>query len=560
MLRIAQNPVTGRIGHYQPRSVTGEPPRVSRARSRSRPVTRLLKRRSRRGPLRSGRRRDQRGESWQDLSHDLRARVQSIAAAAAAGLEQDGGRAQRAALQDIAAVAAGLDLQLDSVLGEGIEAGEVFDPDHEVAHTCQQLQPLARRAHKRLILETHAEACISVRGNRAAFTRIVQNLITNAVRYAESDTVVVEMTLRRALTLTVRNVTHRLTRTDSRGLLTRRNRGSNARRTDAGATRGHGLGLAITHRLAEFSGGRMHIATRPGEFVGRVQLPVSILVRHTPAHHLHVRVQTPEPVLRAVLARQLRSAGMQVEIAARSPAAIHVLDVGTPRRLSLAELEELGDPPALRALCRALVQTGQRSRSVLLVDDNPLARARLLQLLGQLPSTDAVSVADAASARKLLDRRHFDHVIVDAHLGLDSGLELRDEIHKGSGRNRDAQVVVISAAPDATADVRTRPGSAAELARLLALESPDGGETEPAEHAELLPELIAELRGLHERIVAERQFGLDSDLHTLAGVARLWSLGGIADSLERARQQLGTDPDAAAASILQAISDARADG
>jgi two-component system, LytTR family, response regulator len=65
---------------------------------------------------------------------------------------------------------------------------------------------------------------------------------------------------------------------------------------------------------------------------------------------------------------------------------------------------------------------------ILLVDDEDLARARLLRMLGAIGHTDVTQVSNASQAMEAVKNTHFDVVFLDINMPQTSGIELGYEL------------------------------------------------------------------------------------------------------------------------------------
>ena len=65
---------------------------------------------------------------------------------------------------------------------------------------------------------------------------------------------------------------------------------------------------------------------------------------------------------------------------------------------------------------------------ILLVDDEDLAPARLLRMLGAIGHTDVTQVSNASQAMEAVKNTHFDVVFLDINMPQTSGIELGYEL------------------------------------------------------------------------------------------------------------------------------------
>jgi len=93
-----------------------------------------------------------------------------------------------------------------------------------------------------------------------------------------------------------------------------------------------------------------------------------------------------------------------------------------------------------------------QQRTVLVVDDEPSLRL-LCRVNLELEGYRVLEAATIAAARGLLAADSIDVVLLDVHVGTDSGLDILDEIE---GLGLPVRVVVLSGTSEISADVRTR--------------------------------------------------------------------------------------------------------
>ncbi|WP_298290254.1 LytTR family DNA-binding domain-containing protein [Thiomonas sp.] len=115
--------------------------------------------------------------------------------------------------------------------------------------------------------------------------------------------------------------------------------------------------------------------------------------------------------------------------------------------------------------------------NVLLIDDEPLARARLRRLLAELPETAQATVdeaADAAEAWTLLRAQRFDVLLLDIQMPGQSGMDLARRLAADPGMHHPAVVFVtaheehaLDAFGVAAVDYLTKPVRRDRLAQAL---------------------------------------------------------------------------------------------
>jgi two-component system sensor histidine kinase BaeS len=201
-----------------------------------------------------------------NISHDLRTPLAALRAAVEAlvdGVAPDPDRYLRAMQHDVEVLAdlvddlfllARLDAgRLDAEL-DAIELSELADA------TLEALAPVARRHSVQL--ELAAPAPVRVRASATALTRVMRNLVENAIHHAPSEsTVVVEVTNGDGAVVRVRDEGPGFEESFRARAFERFSRSDTARTRSTG---GAGLGLAIARGLIEAHGGTIWIEPNTG--------------------------------------------------------------------------------------------------------------------------------------------------------------------------------------------------------------------------------------------------------------------------------------------------------
>lgn len=494
---------------------------------------------------------------WRALVHDVRAGLQSIDAAARRGLDSASNEVRQAALQDVAGAAAALEWQLSDLLG-GIDTRsslEAFELDLWAAAALRGLAALAEQQRKRLLLDVLPGASALLTTDQTVLSRVLQNLVVNAIRYSDSDSILVELRADRGqIQLTVRNAAERLSREDWSSLMAPGERAANAETAGEQRARGSGLGITIANALAERLGGACMVEAFAGpdgrvEFQSWAKLPLPthpLPLAALPADHVAIIVDS-RPVERALLARQLRRLGWPVGTRQGENARLEIRDLnGTCTAAVSLHDPRLGDPPTLRAVIEALLGSGYTGKHLLLVDDNPVTLAGLAALAAPLGFASVRCARDRTTALRLAEETPFDHAVIDLRLGSGSGKALAEEL-----RPHLAHTVLVSA--DAGAEVQPRPRSSAELSALLggAATSAADGADRPATPWEALDDALgAIITHLGNGAGAD----LDLELHGLLGACEVWGLEPLVEQLKAAREALAQHPGEAVNALMVARS------
>ncbi len=218
------------------------------------------------------------------LLHDLRTPIRSIRGAAQGALESARSGAQvEEYLTQILSAASALDAMAGELLGAG--RAEVFTGEMLLCDLRALVAPLAQEKRQSLALDLSALSGRAFTGERAALCRILQNLLTNAVKYTQEGG---HIALYACLTdgepmravFTVED--------DGMGMkraFMGRMFDPLARAPESRGVEGSGLGLASVKRLVEALGGEIAVDSRWGagtRFTVCVPLPETPGALQTP--------------------------------------------------------------------------------------------------------------------------------------------------------------------------------------------------------------------------------------------------------------------------------------
>jgi protein-histidine pros-kinase len=219
-------------------------------------------------------------EEWTSvIAHDLRQPVAAIAfSAEALQLMAEGNEAPRAVESRVQHIADAT-RQLDRMISDLLDVSRLGAGRVTIEPVPVDIVTLLRRVVARLAgagdrpIELRIEDGVStVSADPGRLEQILENLISNAVKYGEPETPIVVDVERRAseVEIAVTNVGPGIPREQMPALFTRFYRAAAGR-----GTPGLGLGLYITKELVQAHGGRVWVESEPGaETTFRFTLPV----------------------------------------------------------------------------------------------------------------------------------------------------------------------------------------------------------------------------------------------------------------------------------------------
>lgn len=205
-----------------------------------------------------------------NMSHEMRTPMNSIIGFTGILLDGSPGPLtdeQRSQLEMISRAGGNLIRLIEDTLDFGeVEAGsleldsETFDACDVVMRIAEKNSSAARAKGLELITDCYPRA-IELTSDKRRFSQVVGNLIDNAVKFTESGSVSVGLEVEgEVLSVWVADTGPGLGADETERVFEPFWQHS---RADGGNVRGIGLGLALTHRLAELLGGSLEVESRP---------------------------------------------------------------------------------------------------------------------------------------------------------------------------------------------------------------------------------------------------------------------------------------------------------
>ena len=367
------------------------------------------------------------------IGHDLRTPIGAILSGAAELRGADAGSRQNAELiTDAGLMMKSLldDLLDHSRIGAGRMAIEVkdFDLRQMLAQTLQLWRAPAEAKGLKLRIEGAATMPRSVRGDVIRVRQVLNNLLSNAMKFTEAGTITLrvqgwlEEPASYALTFEIADTGPGMTLDQLNRLFTPFDQ------TAEGVTArygGSGLGLAISRNLVDLMGGRLTVRSTPGR---GSRFTVSLVLPRGEAVGPAVE---PVDQSRLDIARTLRPTPpvQPAPVATPEPVAAPIPEpVAAITMEAKAEAEDEADQP-LR---------------LLVVDDHDINR-RAVQLILQPLGCEITTAADGLIALERCEETVFDVIFMDVRMPELDGRETTRRLRAGHGPNALTPVVAVTA-------------------------------------------------------------------------------------------------------------------
>lgn len=402
------------------------------------------------------------------IGHDLRTPISAILTGAAElerGATDAAARSQAHLITDAGFM---MKAMLDDLLDHAkLDAGHmtVDQVDFNLRELLNQTTRLwrgpARAKGLKLRVEGAASIPASVRGDPMRVRQVLNNLISNAMKFTETGSITLRLNAwseepgGHAVLIAVEDTGPGMTVEQVARLFTPFDQ------TMAGVSAQHGgtgLGLAISRQLAELMGGRVTVRTRPGEGAS-FTLSLSLLQGQAVAAAPTALDQESRDAVARALSGRMNSAS------APAPAAQALKPAPRPEAAPAPAPEDLS-PEAIAARilgpAAAPVETAvttapppaplpdegeadeDRPMRVLVVDDHDINR-RAIQLILQPLGCDISTAADGMAALKICEQTAFDLIFMDVRMPELDGRETTRRIRAGDGPNAGVPIIAVTA-------------------------------------------------------------------------------------------------------------------
>ncbi|RIJ65365.1 response regulator [Brevundimonas sp. LPMIX5] len=349
----------------------------------------------------------------------LRAAAPSTAARQHIALIEDAGLMMKALLDDL------LDHARLNAGRMHVESNE-FDLRLMLAQTARLWQGQARAQGLQLRLEGARQTPRWVRGDAMRLRQVLNNLISNAMKFTEVGTVTLKVRSwmddegAYALLIDVADTGRGMSPGQLQRLFTPFDQ---TRDGVAARFGGSGLGLAISRDLIELMGGRLTVRSEPGcgsQFTVALSLPQGR--RDAAADDIR-----DEPITPLAASARLDPLAPPPGIAPAAPPS-----------------QPLPSPPAFEAAAFDDDAADARPLRVLVVDDHAINR-RAIQLILQAFDCEIVMAENGLAALQACEGQVFDVVFMDVRMPELDGRETTRRLRKGGGPNAGVPVIAVTA-------------------------------------------------------------------------------------------------------------------
>lgn len=363
------------------------------------------------------------------VGHDLRTPIGAIMSGAME-IERAADGAARSQARLIADAGLMMKALLDDLLDHAkLEAGRMtvdavdFDLRALTAQTLKLWQQPVRAKGLRLRVEGAAALPRAVRGDPMRLRQILNNLVSNAVKFTERGSVTLRLSAweedagHHAVVFEITDTGPGMTADQVARLFTPFDQTADGVQARHGGT---GLGLAISRELVGLMGGRLTVRSRPGEGAA-----FTVAVTFAPAVSDVLAPAAPDETGRRVVAQALR---------APPPAAAQV-----PAPAADADPAPISPEPVVEA-----AEDEGRAMKVLVVDDHDINR-RAVQLILAPLGVEVTTAEDGMAALRACEQGEFDMIFMDVRMPELDGRETTRRLRASGGLNAAVPVIAVTA-------------------------------------------------------------------------------------------------------------------
>ncbi|MBU2270132.1 MAG: response regulator [Alphaproteobacteria bacterium] len=371
------------------------------------------------------------------VGHDLRTPISAILTGSAElerGAADGSARAQARLISDAGYMMKAL---LDDLLDHAkLEAGHLtvetvdFNLRDLLNQTARLWRGPTRAKGLKLRVEGAAMAPAAVRGDPMRLRQVLNNLISNAVKFTAEGSITLRITAwpedtgGHALLIEVSDTGPGMSDTQLGRLFTPFDQTADGVSARHGGT---GLGLAISRQLAELMDGRLTARSAPGQ---GASFTLALRLEAGKAGS----AGTPEPD------REGRNAVARALSTATRPSA----QAGPPAPSRTREAVPQAQPTPSAPTTEVVSEEEDRPMRVLVVDDHDINR-RAIQLILQPLGCDIATAADGMAALKICETSSFDLIFMDVRMPELDGRETTRRIRAGGGPNAAAPIIAVTA-------------------------------------------------------------------------------------------------------------------
>jgi signal transduction histidine kinase len=372
------------------------------------------------------------------VGHDLRTPIGAIMSGAMEIERTAGDAASRAQAKLIADAGLMMKALLDDLLDHAkLDAGRMtvdsvdFDLRVLTAQTLMLWQRPVRAKGLRLRVEGAASLPRGVRGDPMRLRQVLNNLISNAVKFTQDGSVTLRLSSwddehgAHAVVMEIVDTGPGMTAEQVARLFTPFDQTADGIGARHGGT---GLGLAISRELVGLMGGRLTVRSRPGEGAA-----FAVALTFAPSAGEAPRADAPDDTGRLVLAQALT--GVAGPVAAR-PVTPVAQEIAPP-----APAPELVAPSADASDEN---EDEGRPMKVLVVDDHDINR-RAVQLILMPLGCQVTTAEDGMAALRACDQGQFDLIFMDVRMPELDGRETTRRLRASGGVNAAVPVIAVTA-------------------------------------------------------------------------------------------------------------------